>query len=165
MADALGSDLPRIEIPHRVGHLEDYPSGASTLEGDPIPTGDRVFPNPPSINVSDVGSVSSFLSVGETQTNTASMSTDLGVSGSLGVAGFTFTASVGFGFSSSYALSVGESATFTSSIPPLPNDPSTPQDEYAENQYTVTPWLYRQRYTNPAGEDAGYYVLMHSAQY
>lgn len=164
MAEALGGEMPRIEVPHRVGHLEDYQSGAWTLDGKPIPIEDRVFPNPPALSVSDVGSVSSFLSVGETETNTASMSTDLGVSGSLGVAGFTFTGSVGFGFSSSYSLSVGQSAMFVSTIPPLPDDPSTPQDEYAENQYTFTPWLYRQRYLNPAGEEAGYYVLAHSAK-
>lgn len=162
MAEALGGGLPRIDVPYRVGGLDDYPAAPEQLDGRPIPLEDRVFTRPPPMSVSDVGSAQTFLSVGTTETNTASMTADLGVSGSIGMGGFTFTGSVGVGTGSSYSLSVGETAMFISTIPPLPDNPRTPEDEYAAHVHEVTPWLYRQHYRNAAGEDAGYYVLTYS---
>jgi hypothetical protein len=164
MARAIDGNLPIVDVPFRAGHLEDYEREARTLDGQSIAADDLVFPNPPTLNVSDVGSVSGFLSVGETEVTGTATTTDLGVTGSLGVAGFTFGAGVGLGLGSSYSLSVGDAAMFNVTIPPVPDNPATPEDEYAQHVHSVTPWVYRQRYENAAGEQAGYYVLTYSAR-
>ncbi|MBW2453956.1 MAG: VCBS repeat-containing protein, partial [Deltaproteobacteria bacterium] len=69
MAEATGWAVPKIEIPIRVGDVSSYPNTLQTLEGAPIPTEDILFPFTPSYQISDVGFVSFWLSVGESETN------------------------------------------------------------------------------------------------
>ena len=44
-------------------------------------------------------------------------------------------------------------------MPTLPDDPSTPSDEYANNAYTFAPIIYKAHYEDADGKDASYYVF------
>ncbi|MEM6290550.1 MAG: VCBS repeat-containing protein [Myxococcota bacterium] len=163
MAEAVGN-LPIMEIPYQVGNPSSYPPGPERLDGLPIPEEDFVFTELPSVLVSDAGSSGFRLSVGEDETNSVSMSTSLGfstdVSGEIPfIGGVRFGASLGVGWGEGYSLSVGEGAFFGGSLPPLPDNPSTPDDEYLQFAYTTVPFVYREHYTDADGNDAAYYVV------
>lgn len=158
MAEAVG-DLPIIEIPYLVGDPTTYPTGPQLPNGDPVPAEDFVFPEVPNLLVSDIGDIGWWLTVGESETNTTALSTNIDVSANLGVGPFSFGAGIGGGFGQSHAISVGESAIFAGSAPPVLDDPQTPEDEYLENAYSFSPYVYREHYTDRNGADAAYYVM------
>jgi hypothetical protein len=155
-------DLPIIEVPYRIGDLKSYPATPMTTDGQPIPAKDNLFPDVPVYQASDVGATGFWLSAGETETNEVAESIQLGVSGSLGAGGLEVELSAGVGFSKGYAISVGKEAMFNGSVPPLPDDTSTPEDEFELYRYSFVPQVYRHRYTDAAGEEAGYYVLTYA---
>lgn len=166
MAEAVGG-LPIIDIPYQVGNPESYPPAPERLDGSPIPASDFVFTEPPSILVSDVGSSGFRLSVGENTSNSVSMSTSIGFSADVSadipfIGGVKFGASLGVGWGQGYSIRVGDSAFFGGSLPPLPDDPNTPDDEYLDHAYTSMPFVYREHYTDANGEDAAYYVISHA---
>ena len=47
-------------------------------------------------------------------------------------------------------------------MPPLGDNPDTPEDEYQYRRYSFAPMVHREHYTDAAGEDAGYYVVSYS---
>ena len=163
MAEAVG-DLPIVDIPYRLGDVESYPEGPEKLDGDPIKEEDFIFPEPPSILVSDVGDASFRLSVSEYHLEVNTRRTNIGFRGELGVGPFTFGASLGASWGKGYGVSVGESAFFSGSIPAVPDDPTTPEDEYLEFSYATLPFVYREHYTDAEGNDAGYYVISYAAK-
>lgn len=158
MAEAVG-DLPIVEIPYIVGDLDSYPTGPQLSNGDPVPAEDMVFPEVPNLLVSDVGSIGWWLSVTERETNEVAMSTSIDISGSLNVGPFKFGAGVGGGFGKAHSISVGEQALFGGTAPPIPDDPETPEDEYLNNAYSFSPYVYREHYEDRDGNDAAYYVM------
>jgi hypothetical protein len=158
MAEALGT-LPVIDIPYRVGEPETYPDAPLDLQGQLLDPANVVFPDLPSFQVSDVGATSFRIYAGETTTNETCESIDLGVSGSLGAGGLEVELSAGVGYSQGYSISVGTEALFAGDVPPIPNDPETPEDEFAINRYSFTPLIYRQPYVDFAGEESGFYVV------
>ena len=167
MAEAVGG-LPIMDIPYQLGNVDSYPSGPEKLDGSPIPTEDFVFTDPPSILVSDAGSSGFRLSVGEDTTNSVSMSTSIGmrvdVSSEIPLigGGVKFGADLGVGWGQGYSVRVGESAFFGGNLPPLPDNPDTPEDEYLEYAYTTMPFVYREHYTDADGNDAAYYVVSYA---
>jgi hypothetical protein len=166
MAEAVGG-LPIMDVPYQVGNPDSYPSAPERLDGSPIPAEDFVFTEPPSILVSDAGSSGFRLSVGENTSNGVSMSTSIGFSADISgdipfIGGVKFGASLGVGWGQGYKVSVGDSAFFGGSLPPLPDNPDTPEDEYLEHAYTSMPFVYREHYIDANGEDAGYYVVSHA---
>ncbi len=167
MAEAVGG-LPIMDVPYMVGNPDSYPPGPETLAGTPIPTEDFVFPDPPSVLVSDAGSSGFRLSVGEDMTNSVSMSTSIsfGVDVSSEIpllgGGVKFGADLGVGWGQGYSVRVGESAFFGGSLPPLPDNPNTPEDEYLDHAYTTMPFVYREHYTNASGDDAAFYVISYA---
>ena len=58
-----------------------------------------------------------------------------------------------------YSISVGEQALFGGTAPAVPDDPETPEDEYLNNAYSFSPYVYREHYEDREGNDAAYYVM------
>ncbi len=158
MAEATGT-LPKIEVPIRVGEVSSYPTTLQTLDGAPIPAEDLLFPFTPTYQISDVGFVSFWLSVGDSETNAVAETTTIGVKGSLGAGGVTVDTDVNIGVTQGYSIRVGKSNLFAGSVPPVPDNPETPGDEYLEHRYSFTPVVYKQHYLDNAGEDAAFYVM------
>jgi hypothetical protein len=158
MAERVGN-LPIIEIPYLIGDPTSYPSGPQKADGSPIPADDFVFPEVPSLLVSDVTNVGFWLSVAEMETNEVATTTAIDIYGELGLGGFKFGATAGVGFGQSHAVSVGEEALFAGYVPPIFDDPKTPEDEYLEYAFAFAPFVYREHYTDVEGNDAGYYVM------
>ena len=73
-----------------------------------------------------------------------------------------FGADLGVGWGQGYSVRVGESAFFGGNLPPLPDNPDTPEDEYLEYAYTTMPFVYREHYTDADGNDAAYYVVSYA---
>jgi hypothetical protein len=161
MAEAVGN-LPIVEIDYKLGDPTSYPRGPQRPGGLPILEEDMVFPELPSYLVSDVGSIGWQLSVGETEVNGSAVKTGIKVSGSLGVGPFQFGAGLGASWGQAYQLSVGDEAQFGGSVPPIPDNPETPEDEYLENAFSFAPYVYREHYTDAEGEEAAYYVMSYA---
>jgi hypothetical protein len=158
MAKRVGG-LPTVEVPYHIGDPSSYPSGPQKADGSPIPAEDFVFPEVPSLLVSDVTNVGFWLSAGESETNEVATSTSVDIYGELGLGGFKFGATAGIGWGHSHAVTVGEEAIFAGFVPPIFNNPMTPEDEYLEYAFAFSPYVYREHYETADGEDAAYYVL------
>lgn len=155
--------LPVIDIPYKVGDPTSYPATPVLADGEtPVPAEDLVFGTTPNVAVSDVGSVSFRLTVGETETNSTSLKTSLSASFGGQVGPFEAGVKLSYGFGESYSLAVGESAFFSGSIPMLPDNPETPEDEYLTYGYGTQPYVYRQHYTDAEGNDAAFYVMSYT---
>lgn len=155
--------LPVIPTPVRIGDVASYPPAPVRLDGSAVPAEDMLFPEIPSYQASDVGFVNFWLVVGESETNEVCEKTTIGISGSIGAAGVTIDGNLNVGVAQGYSLTVGTNAMFAGSIPPIPDDPATPEDEFAVHRYSFSPYVYREHYLTPEGEVSGYYVLSHTA--
>lgn len=151
--------LPVIDVPYVIGDPSSYPRAPERSDGTPIPEDDFVFPEVPRFVVSDAGDVGWWLTVGETETNEVSLNTSLELNTKAGIGPFEFGTHLGVGWGQSYAVSVGSESLFGGSVPPVPNNPSTPEDEYAAYAYAFSPVVYREHYTDAGGNDAAFYVL------
>jgi len=158
MAAATGT-LPEVLVPVRVGDETSYPNAPQTLDGQPIHPDDMLFPETPSYQLSDVGFVSFWLQSGEIVSNEVAESTTIGITGSFGGGVVEVNTDVSVGVTQGYSISVGKSTLFAGGIPPVPDDPNTPEDEYEVHRYSFQPFVYRQRYTDANGEEAGMYVM------
>jgi len=156
-AQAAG-DLPIIEAPYEIGEPRDYPREPETIYGDPIPEDAYVFPELAWYEVSDVGYVGWFNTLGNTATESTSYGMDMGMSANITVAGISIGAGISTGWGKSYSLTLGDSAMFNGGIPPFRDDPNTPADEYAENFFRVAPITYMQDYTDSEGNQSAFYV-------
>lgn len=154
--------LPVIEPPTRIGDVQSYPNQPTRLDGSPVPADDMLFPDTPVYNASDVGFVNFWLVVGETETNEVCEKTTIGITGSIGGGGVTIDGSLSLGVAQGYSVSVGTDAIFAGAVPPIPDDPATPEDEFLMHRYSFQPVVYREHYQTPEGEDAGYYVLSYA---
>ena len=70
-----------------------------------------------------------------------------------------FGAEVAAGLGQSHAISVGSEVIFGGSVPPIPDDPATPEDEYKARAFSFVPAVYRETYQDADGTDSHYYVL------
>ncbi|MCP4916166.1 MAG: hypothetical protein GY913_04520 [Proteobacteria bacterium] len=156
LADAVGG--PKVEIPYAVGDVASYPTSAEYLDGSPLSEADMLFPDSTWFEASDIGQVDWYQTVGETTTN----QTVMGYSKSTDASVMVGTGYVGIGYdkgaSKGYSLTVGESATFSGGIPPIVNDPDTPQDEYSANRYRVSPITFLDSWEGEDGEDYPIFV-------
>lgn len=159
MVDAVGGGLPLVVVPHKVGDPRSYSTTAETAGGEAIGANDLVFVQPTTERVSDVGDIGWNLNRSEQQTNEVATETTLDIEGSVSVGGFMLGGNAGAGSGQGYAVSVGSYAEFLGGVPPIPDDPATPEDEYSTYAYSFTPLVYRQHYVDANGKDAAYYVL------
>jgi hypothetical protein len=163
MAKATGK-LPEVKIPVRLGDPASYPTAPVTLGGDPVSQDDMVFLEMPEYQASDVGYVEFWLKKGQTQTNSVAESTTLGVQTSFGAPGVSVDANIDLGVAQGYSLKVGKENLFAGGIPPIPDDPETPEDEFALHRFSFSPYVYREHYESADGEDAAFYVLNYTVQ-
>jgi hypothetical protein len=68
------------------------------------------------------------------------------------------------GFGNGYSITVGEQARFNGTLPPLPDDISTPEDEYTAHAYGLRPYVYVQDYETADGNEVGYYVQTYTVE-
>lgn len=158
LATALGT-LPVIDVPVTVGDPTSYATEPLTLAGEPIAPEDMVFPDPPTFQASDVGFVGFHLIAGESETNAVAQTTTVGMTAGFGALGAEFDVDASIGVTQGYAVKVGSSALFGGAVPPVPDNPDTPEDEYMVHRYSFTPIVYRERWTGPDGEESGFYVI------
>jgi hypothetical protein len=152
------TNLPIIQVPTQIGNPKSYPQSPMKLDGTPVQEDEQVFPQRPTLMVSDSATVAFSLSVSSSVTNTQSLTTSISLSSSLGALGVTFGAMLGASWGQSYALTIGNAAEFSGDVPPVPDDPHTPEDEYQTHGFSYTPYVYRETYGT--GDSAsGYYVI------
>jgi len=161
MAKEVG-DLPLVVVPHRVGDPHSYPTMPETAEGMPLAADDLVFSQPSTERVSDVGDIGWTLNRTDEETNELATETTLDLAGCVSGGGLMLGGSAGAGLGQGYSVSVGSYAEFLGGVPPIPDDPATPEDEYTTYAYSFTPVVYRQHYQDWSGHDAAYYVLNYS---
>ncbi len=160
LAEVMG--LPPIEIPVTVGDPSSYPRRPKRLDGSPVPDERLLFPNPESYQVSDVGQVSWRNSVSQSTSKSTSLSTSLGTSAGITAYGVSIGGGVSYGWGEGYSIDVGESAMFIGGLPPLPDNPATPEDEYATHRYSVRPWVYQEEWQDDFGNEGVYWVMTYS---
>ena len=69
-----------------------------------------------------------------------------------------------YGWGESYRLSLGTAAMFSGRVAAVPDNPSTPEDEYNLYAFRFAPVVYRHWYTNPMGDDAALFVMTYAAE-
>jgi hypothetical protein len=158
MAELTGT-LPQVVVPITVGDTKSYPNSYQTLDGFAIAEEDMLFPEVPTYTASDVGFVSYWLQSGETVSNEVAEKTTLGATGSFGGGIVEVNADVSIGITQGYSVAIGKSSLWAGGVPPIPDNPQTPEDEYELHRYNFQPFVYRQHYTDVYGEDAGFYVM------
>jgi hypothetical protein len=144
--------------------VEDYPTEPETLDGDPIPDEDMIFPDEQWFVAPDAGSISFWRSVDELTSERTSLETGLGLSASVTVAGVKVGGGVEMGWGKGYSLAVGSSALFAGSVQAIQDDPDTPEDEYALYTYRFSPVVYRQWYDNGTDDPSAFYVITYVAE-
>jgi len=158
MAEKSGR-APVVNVPVRVGDVSSYPTEMLTLDGQPVAEEDMVFTDLPNFQVSDVGYVSFRVKVGESESNAQATTTTMGARTSFGLFGAGIDASFSLGVGQGYSVSIGSESLFSGGVPPIPDDPNTPEDEFLLNRYAFTPNIHRQKYINHHDEEASYYVM------
>jgi len=155
-------DMPVIEVPYQVGTVDSYPTQAQDLHGNNLTLNDLVFTNPDTLTVSDVGDVGFYSRVSEEETNSQAMDYSLGQSAGVNVSGIDVGVHGDAGWGDGYSLRVGTDALFGGKIPPIPDNTSTPEDEYGVYGYAFTPWIFLQSYGDKDGNEAAFYVVSYS---
>jgi hypothetical protein len=152
------TQLPIIQVPTQIGNPKSYPQSPMKLDASPVQPDEQVFPQRPTLTVSDSATVAFSLSVSSSMVNTDAMSTAVSISSSLGALGVKFGATLGASWGQSFAVTIGNAASFSGAVPPIPDDPHTPEDEYQTHGFSYTPYVYRETYGT--GDDkSGYYVI------
>ncbi|MEM9693518.1 MAG: hypothetical protein AAGA56_13295, partial [Myxococcota bacterium] len=70
-----------------------------------------------------------------------------------------------------YKMSVTERTIFQGKIPPIRDNPSTPEDEYLAHKYAVMPFVYEEHYILPDGDPdndedrASFFVMSYAVEY
>jgi len=134
------------------------------MDGSAIPEEDMVFPEEEWYTAPDVGSMSFWRSIDESTSERSSLETSLGSSVGVTVAGVSVGLGADFGWGEGYSLTIGKSALFAGSVKAVPDDPGTPEDEYALYTYRFSPIVYREWYTNAMGDEAAFYVMTYVAE-
>ena len=163
MAQALGT-LPVLEVPYAVGNVDDYPSTPERIDGSPIPDEDMVFADLNWYTAPDVGSVSYRSQFSTDETTSTSFDTSIGTSVGVTAAGMQVGLGAEYGWGEGYRLSLGTAAMFSGRVSAVPDNPSTPEDEYNLYAFRFAPVVYRHWYTNPLGDEAALFVMTYAAE-
>jgi VCBS repeat protein len=171
LATALGGgQLPPVTIGYKLGDVASYPTSPSTLDGQSIAPADMVFTSPPTVQTSDVGELSFWLTSGQSTTNTTASSFSYGASASVGaglsIGIFNVSAQASgdqtWTLDQSYSVTVGSSTTFSGTVSPIRDDPNAPGDNSALYGYSFEPIVYRQHFTGAANQAGAFYVLTYA---
>ena len=150
--------LPTIEVSTEIGNPDSYPQTPQRTDGTPIPPEHMVFPEPPQYLVAETGRTGWWLTTTESESQSVSMTTEVGVLTSLS-AGVTVDADLTAGEGQAYSVTLGEEVIFGGAVPAIEDDPSTPESEYEKFSFSFAPYVYRETYVGPDGEEAGYYMM------
>ena len=156
--------LPLLEVPYQVGNVSSYPTTPETIEGRPMKSDSLLFTNPTQVVVSDVGGVGWYYNASRDETVGENTDVSLGASMGVSVGGFQVGVNGSYGWGRGYSITVGESALFAGSLPPVPDNMNTPEDEYAEYAYAMTPYVYLHEYTDANGNDSFVYVQTYTVE-
>ena len=88
----------------------------------------------------------------------------MGTSADITVAGVKVGVGADYGWGEGYALTMGTAALFAGSVHAIPDNPDTPEDEYAQHAYRFAPVVYREWYENASGDPAAFYVMTYVAE-
>jgi hypothetical protein len=163
LAEELGH-LPLLEVPYQVGTTTSYPLAPETINGDPMSEDVMLFTNPEQVVVSDVGTVGWYYNASSDESNGENTDISIGASMGITVGGFQVGVNASYGWGTGYSLTVGEAALFVGSLPPMPDNMNTPEDEYAEYAYAITPYIYLQEYINSEGDESFVYVQTYTVE-
>jgi hypothetical protein len=167
LVEALGNQLPKINIPYEIGQVASYPDKPTTLDGQVIAQEDMVFLNPPTFRVSEIAATNFELSVeheevqADMKYGTATGAPN-GASVQVGVFGFTGSLSLDKWAATGSSLTVSDSSKVSGTIPPVRKDLSTPEDQLKLYGYSFTPLLYRQHYRSVTGTLGSFLVLTYA---
>ncbi len=146
-----------IDVPHTVGDPFSYPASPVDGEGLPLDEADLIFPLSELI-VSDVAAASWKLEFTESMTQETSLGAGIEVSAGLNAPGFIFGVGAGVSTSTAYAVTAKAGVRFEGAVPPIPDDPATPEDEYAMWRYGFTPYFYQREMVSSEGEPVTVFV-------
>lgn len=154
--------VPVIPTPFTAGDLASYPTTASRLDGSTIPAEDLLFTAPAPYRVSDVARVGWSFDASQSRSRTDAFTVGVSVKGSVKAGVVTLDGEVGASYGEAYTVTVGQESSIFGSVPAVPDDLSTAQDEHTKNAYAFTPVVYRERYTTQGGATGGYYVVTYA---
>lgn len=161
VAKKLGG-LPEISVPYAVGDPSSYPKVPTTLAGAAIPAKDMLFTTPKAYRTSDVARVMWNLSLAETEGRTEARTIGVRVRGQVEAGPVEIEGSIGRSTGEAYTISAGSEASFGGGVPPVRNDPRTPEDESELFGYGFSPIVYREHYETVNGNQGGYYVVTYT---
>jgi hypothetical protein len=161
MAQAVGG-MPQVGGTFEIGDLAGYPTSPARPNGEPVLEDELVFLDWPTYIASDVAKVGWWLAVAERTINEVATYTDLSVNAHVKLGGFKFGGEVARGFGTGLGIQIGHEAIFGGAIPPIPDNPNTPEDEYKLHNYSFGPYVYREKYEDAEGGQASYYVLSYA---
>lgn len=162
LVKALPKELPPIEPTFKLGDLASYPKEPTSLAGKPLTPKEIVFKEAKSIRVSDTADVGFRMEFTAEKWNATATTISSGVNASAYPGIFAVGLSAESRKEQTEQTTIGAGTAFAGRIGPVRDDPSTPEDEYKEHGYSVTPIVYLQRYTNKNGAKAGFYVLTYT---
>ncbi|MEC7241072.1 MAG: VCBS repeat-containing protein [Myxococcota bacterium] len=160
----LSDSLPILDVPYDVGKVDSYPTSPEKIDGSRLKNSDMLFTDPPMVIASDVSRISWSTRVSEQQTNSSNTDINLAANSGVTVGGVSVGLGVSGGFGKGYSLMVGEEANFNGTLPPLPDNSATPEDEYAAHAYGIRPYVYRQAYETADGGEAAFYVQTYTVE-
>jgi len=160
MAEALGGDLPLLDGTFEIGNLSSYPTTPKRPDGSPILPSQWVFDQTPNFNASDAARNGWWLSSREYEVREEQRWLDVNLRGIAKLGFVRWNAERGNGAGGATGVSMSQEVVFGGAIPPISDDPSTPEDEYRVHNYTFKPLVYREFYgEEEGGSQSSYYVL------
>lgn len=158
LARSLG--MPSLPVASKLGSLTSYPTSLVDLYGEPVAPEHLVIQGT-AIQASDAGQTGASLSMSESTSQSESATTSISLTGSGQVAFATLTVEGQSSATASVELNVASNAHFGATIPALVDDTTTPEDEFTENRYGFTSYVFKQPYVDTSGNEAAIYVMNH----
>ncbi len=158
---AAKTKLPIIRVPYLIGDPASYPRTPSTLAGKPVALEDMLFATPRPYRTSDVASVGWSLDVVATESEREAKQIGVSVRGQVKAGAVIAEGEVGASVKQGYTLTIGKETSFSGMVPPVRDDPRTPEDEHVLHSYSFSPVVYRERYTRD-GEEGGFFVVSYT---
>jgi hypothetical protein len=158
---AAKTKLPMVRVPFLIGDPSSYPSTPSTLSGKPIAPEDMLFSTPRPYRTSDVASVGWSLDVSASESERESKQIGVSVRGQVKAGAVIVEGEVGVGAKQGYTLTVGKETSFSGMVPPVRDDPRTPEDEHVLHSYSFSPIVYREHYKQD-GAEGGFFVVSYT---
>jgi hypothetical protein len=150
----LVGDLPIVGDTFEIGNLDAYPNTPMEPDGTPILPSQEVFDHTPRFLASDAARNGWWLSSKEYDVRETQRHLRIETGASLSVPFVKWLGARGVDSAIGLGASMSQEVVFGGAIPPIGDDPKTPEDEFRTHNYSFTPLVYRKYY----GKDS-YFVL------